>query len=87
MLRPETLDIQAGGTYVHLVAEGGVGAVLELALVVCGVAEAEASQRRGEVPLGRTIVQTETPAPTRHTHTHDKLSDKSNFNGTQLSLR
>lgn len=64
MLRPEALHIQAGVTYVDLVAEGGVGAVLELALVVRGVAEAEAGQRRGEVPLGRTIVQAETPAST-----------------------
>lgn len=32
----------SGGTYVNLVAEGGIGAVLELALVVCGVANAKA---------------------------------------------
>lgn len=43
-------------------AESGVGAVLELALVLRGVAYAEASQRGGEVPLGGAIIQTETPA-------------------------
>lgn len=46
-------------------AECGIGAVLELALVVRGVADAEASQRGGEVPLGGAVVQTETPAATR----------------------
>lgn len=51
-------------TYINLVTEGSVGAILELALVVCGVADSEASQGCGEVPLGRTIIQTETPTAT-----------------------
>lgn len=51
-------------THIDLVTEGSVGAILELALVVCGVADSEASQRCGEVPLGRTIIQTETPTAT-----------------------
>lgn len=50
------------GTHVNFMAESGVGAVLELALVLRGVAYAEASQRGGEVPLGGAIIQTETPA-------------------------
>lgn len=49
-------------THINLMAEGGIWAVLELALVVCGVADTEASQWGGQVPLGRTVIQTETPA-------------------------
>lgn len=51
-------------THINLVTERGIGAVLELALVVCGVADSQASQGCGEVPLGRTIIQTETPTAT-----------------------
>lgn len=61
----KTSDIQVHNTYINLVAEGSVWAILELALVVCGVADTEASQWCGEVPLGRTIIQTETPAATK----------------------
>lgn len=32
--------------------------------MVCGVADSQASQGCGEVPLGRTIIQTETPTAT-----------------------
>lgn len=58
------LTFRRNNTHIDLVAEGSVGAILELALVVCGVADSEASQGRGEVPLGRTIIQTETPTAT-----------------------
>lgn len=51
-------------THIDLVTERSVGAILELALVVCGVADSEASQGCGEVPLGWTIIQTETPTAT-----------------------
>lgn len=56
-------------THVDLVAERSVGAILELTLVVCGVADSQASQGCAEVPLGRTIIQTETPTSTwKHTY-------------------
>ena len=59
-------------THINLMAEGSVWAILELALVVRGVADTEASQRGGEVPLGRTVIQTETPATTE---THKQRCD------------
>lgn len=52
-------------TYINLMAESSVWAILELALVVCGVADTQASQWGGQVPLGRTIIQTETPTTTK----------------------
>lgn len=58
-------DTQVHNTHINLMAEGSVWAILELTLVVCGVADTEASQWCGEVPLGRTIIQTETPATTK----------------------
>lgn len=60
LVRPSRGNI----THINLVTERGIGAVLELALVVCGVAHSQASQGCGEVPLGRTIIQTETPTAT-----------------------
>ena len=59
-----SLGAQWHDTHINLWAEGSVWAVLELALVVCGVADTEASQRGGQVPLGRTVIQAETPATT-----------------------
>lgn len=58
------LTFRCNITHINLVTEGSVGAILELALVVCGVADSKASQGCGEVPLGRTVIQTETPTAT-----------------------
>lgn len=66
-------------THIDLVTERSVGAILELALVVWGVADSEASQGCGQVPLGRTIIQTETPTATwKHRFVTDLLTHMSN---------
>lgn len=52
-------------THINFVAECSVRAILQLALVVRGVAHTEASKRGGQIPLGGTVIQAETPAATK----------------------
>lgn len=59
-------------TYIHFMAVGGVGPVLELTLVVRCVANAKACQRSGKVSFGRAIVQTETPSTTDKRGQYDR---------------
>jgi len=53
------------GTYIHFRAEGRVGAVLELALMVSCVTDTQASQWRRQISLGGPVVQTEAPPTTK----------------------
>lgn len=60
MLLPSIL-MAGDRTHINFWAESGVWTILELTLVVGGVAEAETSQWRGNVPLGGTVIKTKTP--------------------------
>jgi hypothetical protein len=52
-------------TYINLRTEGGVRAVLQLALMVSCVTDTQTGQWRRQISLGGPVVQTEAPTTTK----------------------